>query len=573
MAAISLSKVQQTAPALAGLYETAGVSLAKHGLDGLRAAVYLVVDHSGSMRPYYKDGSVQALADRVLGLAAHLDDDGTVPAVFFSTGVDAVTEIALSGHEGRVARIAAGLGHMGRTSYHLAMDAVVDHYLDSGSTAPALVVFQTDGGPSDRFAAEKYLCKAARLPLFWQFIGFGDPHGKQFDFLRRLDDLPVPGKRIVDNAGFFHAGQDPRSVPNADLYDRLVGEFPGGSRRPGHCASSGEDAACLRVALQHRPAQPAPGPHPPPHRHPDPLVTGRAGERHPQRPVRVRREGVRGRRPGRTGVPVLRVPPVPGIAAAPRPAGGGERRLLLVPASPGHALGVRRVRLRAGEPHRRVLAEHRRPLGQHVPELLRRQVPQLLRGRGVLPVRVQQQPPGAQIGRGRVRQDLVGAGAGEGQPETVQIHVHHLVGEGGADVPAMGAEPVVQLDEVLRSGGQFDVGRVGHLPERHDQAGIGEPVVPHQLARHPLRPEIQVVRVAERHVGGGHAGRERPHGVVGQPPVQRRDGLPHRLQVRKPVLHRPAVRHAPTPRRPEPSPTVRRAPGAGPYGGTPAAGP
>ncbi|MGW2724606.1 vWA domain-containing protein [Streptomyces sp. NPDC001492] len=226
MAAISLRKIEETAPALVSLYKSAGVSLHKHGLDGLRAAVYLVVDYSGSMKPYYKDGSVQALADRVLGLSAHLDDDGRVPVVFFSTDVDAETDIALAGHEGRIEKIVAGLGHMGKTSYHLAMDAVIDHYLDSGSTAPALVVFQTDGGPINKLAAERYLCKAARLPLFWQFVGFGDPDSKQFDFLRKLDDLAVPQKRVVDNAGFFHAGSDPARVTDAELYDRLVGEFP-----------------------------------------------------------------------------------------------------------------------------------------------------------------------------------------------------------------------------------------------------------------------------------------------------------------------------------------------------------
>jgi hypothetical protein len=226
MAAISLRKVEENAPALVDAYRAAGVSLTKHGLDDLRAAVYLVVDHSGSMKPYYDDGSVQALADRVLGLSAHLDDDGRVPVVFFSTDIDAVTDIALTGHEGRIEQIAAGLGHMGRTSYHLAMDAVIDHYLDSGATAPALVVFQTDGGPINKLAAERYLCKASQLPLFWQFVGFGDPGSRQFEFLRKLDELAVPGKRLVDNAGFFHAGQDPRRVRDTELYDRLVGEFP-----------------------------------------------------------------------------------------------------------------------------------------------------------------------------------------------------------------------------------------------------------------------------------------------------------------------------------------------------------
>src|ERR1044072_7697783 len=118
MVAISLSKVRETAPALVDLYKSAGVSLTKHGLEETRAAVYLVVDYSGSMKPYYKDGSVQALADRVLGLSAHLDDDDPVPVVFFSTDVDAVTEIALADHRGKTERIVAGLGHMGKTAYH-----------------------------------------------------------------------------------------------------------------------------------------------------------------------------------------------------------------------------------------------------------------------------------------------------------------------------------------------------------------------------------------------------------------------------------------------------------------------
>ncbi|MFD4529814.1 vWA domain-containing protein [Streptomyces sp. NPDC058470] len=226
MPAISLTKVEETAPALVSLYKSAGVSLTKHGLNGQRAAVYLVMDYSGSMKPYYQDGSMQALADRVLGLSAHLDDDGTVPVVFFSTDIDAVTDIALVNHQGRIEQIVSGLGHMGRTSYHLAMDAVIDHYLDSGSKDPALVVFQTDGGPINKLAAERYLCKAAKLPLFWQFIGFGDPGSRQFEFLRRLDELAVPQKRLVDNAGFFHAGSDPRKVSDSELYDRILGEFP-----------------------------------------------------------------------------------------------------------------------------------------------------------------------------------------------------------------------------------------------------------------------------------------------------------------------------------------------------------
>jgi len=224
--AISLEKVRQAAPGLVNFYKSARVSLEKSGLAGQRAAVYLVLDRSGSMRRHYKDGTMQHLAEQVLGLSAHLDDDGIVPVVFFSSEVDGIAELRLGSHEGRIDELHESLGHMGRTNYHLAMQAVIDHYTASGTREPALVVFQTDGGPSSRAAAEQALCAAARLPLFWQFLGFGPQGSRQFDFLRRLDELPVPGRRIVDNAGFFPVGETPRAIPDSVLYDALTGEFP-----------------------------------------------------------------------------------------------------------------------------------------------------------------------------------------------------------------------------------------------------------------------------------------------------------------------------------------------------------
>ncbi|WP_035800806.1 VWA domain-containing protein [Kitasatospora mediocidica] len=224
--AVSLEKFGAAAPSLVNLYKTARVSLRKSGLDGLRAAVYLVLDRSGSMRSFYDDGTVQHFAEQVLALSAHLDDDGVVPVVFFSTEVDGIAELSIDDYQGRIRQLHESYGHMGRTSYHLAMKAVIRHYQLSGATEPALVVFQTDGGPISRGAAEEMVCLAAELPIFWQFVGFGDPQGKEFTFLRRLDELPVPARRMVDNAGFLAAGRDPRAVDGQELYDRLLGEFP-----------------------------------------------------------------------------------------------------------------------------------------------------------------------------------------------------------------------------------------------------------------------------------------------------------------------------------------------------------
>ncbi|WP_432092370.1 VWA domain-containing protein [Streptomyces sp. bgisy100] len=224
--ALSLTKIEESAPGLVSLYKSAGSALGAQGLTGTRAAVYLVLDRSGSMRRYYKDGTVQHLAEQTLALSAHLDDDGTVPVVFFSTDIDGTADVSLDDYSGRIETLHSGLGHMGRTNYHRAIETVVEHYQKSGTTAPAFVIFQTDGAPTSKPAAEKAICEAAGLPIFWQFIGFGEPDAKGFDFLRKLDVLTVPDRRPVDNAGFFSAGADPLTVADAELYSRLTADLP-----------------------------------------------------------------------------------------------------------------------------------------------------------------------------------------------------------------------------------------------------------------------------------------------------------------------------------------------------------
>lgn len=217
--AISLEKVQQTAPALVSLYKQAGVSLQKNGLSGQRAAVYLVLDRSGSMSGYYNDGSVQHLAEQALGLAANLDDDGAVPLVFFDHLAYTPIEVSLDDYKGRVAREHKALGVMGGTAYSVAINKVLAHYRASGATDPAFVIFQTDGEPSDARETEQALKDASKLPLFWMFVGYGS----RFSFLQKLDTMRG---RVVDNAGFFAAGNNPRSMSDAGLYDQLMGEFP-----------------------------------------------------------------------------------------------------------------------------------------------------------------------------------------------------------------------------------------------------------------------------------------------------------------------------------------------------------
>ncbi|POX56785.1 Toxic cation resistance protein [Streptomyces sp. Ru71] len=214
--AVPLTRVKATAPTLTTAYKAATAALKKHDLTGTRAKVYLVLDRSASMRPYYKDGSAQALAEQTLALAAHLDPEATLQVVFFSTEVDGTGELTLTDHENKIDELHAGLGRMGRTSYHAAVQQVIDlHGKTQDPTGPALVVFQTDGAPDAKTPATQSLTDAAKNhpALFFSFVAFGEHDNKAFDYLRKLK---------TENTSFFHAGPTPRELTDKELYEGVL---------------------------------------------------------------------------------------------------------------------------------------------------------------------------------------------------------------------------------------------------------------------------------------------------------------------------------------------------------------
>ncbi len=212
-------------PTLRHKYTAAGNTLHAKNLLGQRVAVYQVIDVSGSMSPHFSSGDVQNFAEQALALSAHLDDDGRVPVVFFDSHPAEPADMYVTQAHGAIIRAMNGRRLGGGTSYATAMEKIIRAH--RGNATPALVLFQTDGQDGNQQATIRLLCESANLPIFWQFIGFG-PNNRlspfdEFKFLRKLDKIRG---RVVDNAGFFPAGQNPRGLTDLAMYDGILNEFP-----------------------------------------------------------------------------------------------------------------------------------------------------------------------------------------------------------------------------------------------------------------------------------------------------------------------------------------------------------
>ena len=87
------------------------------------------------------------------------------------------------------------------------------------SKEPVYVIFLSDGGISQTQEIQKILIESSKYPIFWQFVGIG---GKMYGILEQLDTM---SGRYVDNANFF-ALDDLHDISDAELYDRMLKEFP-----------------------------------------------------------------------------------------------------------------------------------------------------------------------------------------------------------------------------------------------------------------------------------------------------------------------------------------------------------
>jgi stress response protein SCP2 len=259
-------------PQMVNLVKKAGISLEKKGLSEHRARVALCLDISGSMYRLYQEGKVQALCERVLGMAVQFDDDGACDVFTFGTGGYDEGPLDLNNYQGWVQQLLSHRQLEGGTNYNKAMQAVRQHYFpDAGGgkrtsphaeKLPVYVMFVTDGQTTDQHGTKQQVEWSSYEPLFWQFMaigrssrnvtaqgapppkkkrgGFGarlaSALGGDFQFLEELDDMPG---RYIDNADFFSVA-DPADLSDEQLYDLMMNEYPSwlqGARQQGLVSS------------------------------------------------------------------------------------------------------------------------------------------------------------------------------------------------------------------------------------------------------------------------------------------------------------------------------------------------
>lgn len=232
--------IEKDAPELLSLVKKSQVQIQKQNLQGQKAKVGLCVDFSGSMSKDYKNGSIQRLAEKVLALSTHLDDDGNIDFFVFDTNTDYLGEISLTDYKDSVDRFTKGR-HMGRTYYAKPFALVRDHYdmvpvsKNAGifksfkkpnpssevvkSELPVFMIFLTDGAPDDRADAVRMLSEVSAAPIFWKFLSIGP---RPIEFLQKLDDLK---DRHVDNADYQYLGEDVESLTDDALFEAMLVEY------------------------------------------------------------------------------------------------------------------------------------------------------------------------------------------------------------------------------------------------------------------------------------------------------------------------------------------------------------
>lgn len=196
------------------------LELEELNITDCEARVVFVLDHSGSMAPLYRNGTVQDTLERIFPLALTFDNNGEMEFYLFDTlykELDTVTTGNLVEYTEHVIR--PNHGKYGATCYAPIVEEITARYAKrEPSKVPTFVVFITDGNNSDHRKAKDALSLASHYNIFWKFVGIGK---EKFLFLEKLDTMDG---RFIDNANFV-AVNNLAAIDDQTLYKLLLKEY------------------------------------------------------------------------------------------------------------------------------------------------------------------------------------------------------------------------------------------------------------------------------------------------------------------------------------------------------------
>lgn len=192
----------------------------KQNISVNTARVVFVLDHSGSMRTMYKDGTVQDLLERIFPIAMHFDDNAEMEFYWFDSVYKELDPVNCKNIEGYVQNVILSKNdHFGGTNYAPIMTEILNRYVRrEPSNIPTFVIFITDGNNADKKATKDVLTEASKYNIFWKYVGIGD---ERFEFLAKLDELKG---RFIDNANFINVS-DLGAIDDKSLYKLLLDEY------------------------------------------------------------------------------------------------------------------------------------------------------------------------------------------------------------------------------------------------------------------------------------------------------------------------------------------------------------
>lgn len=208
--------------------ETVGITLEKRGLK--QAPIMRVcagIDISGSMTDEFADGSVQHAFDQLLGISMKFDDNGEIDVWAFDTKSHRAPSAKPEDYNKYIGTRRGqgkfGFWPGGGTNYAPVLrDIVAEMFPEEkkgffnfskkpSDNSPVMVLFITDGEPSDGTEAARVIADARSKNIYFQLIGVGNDC--RFNTLKRIAD-------DYENAGFVQLINVKMS--DEELYDALI---------------------------------------------------------------------------------------------------------------------------------------------------------------------------------------------------------------------------------------------------------------------------------------------------------------------------------------------------------------